>query len=262
MLIKLFILSEFGILLNFGGFLITNLKKEIMKTIKGKVVLLDSKNYSAITYTVFLYSALVYSKHYKLEKGTKDTYKHLYITSDEVIKIEDWVICKNDVFKPECKEEINDLQNWCKKIIATTDKSLNLPLIPQSFIETYIEEYNKGNMIENIEIEIEDRFTIYKNCNNCLHYRNEGCKNPKTNFHACKRDFITWDPKNDNVFGLLCNSKNKISIKPIKDSWNREEVIALCKQAYFDGHYEGGSNVSGPMMSDKCSDEEWIKENL
>ena len=52
------------------------------------------------------------------------------------------------------------------------------------------------------------------------------------------------------------------SIKPIKNSWTTEEIIALCKQAYFDEHYKGGSNISGPMMSDKCSNEEWIKENL
>ena len=55
---------------------------------------------------------------------------------------------------------------YFKKIIATTDESLVLrnntafasllPSIPQSFIEHYITEFNKGNVTKQVEVELEE----------------------------------------------------------------------------------------------------------
>jgi hypothetical protein len=36
----------------------------------------------------------------------------------------------------------------------------------------------------------------------------------------------------------------------------------LCRDAYLTGHDDGQNTVSGPIMEDSCSAEEWIKENL
>lgn len=88
---------------------------------------------------------------------------HLYIISlDEEIKEGDWCINDNHdtLYQPNC---LGDTSGW-NKIIATTDKVLtcqddeytltkNLPQIPQQFIEEYISEYNKGNVIEDVEVE-------------------------------------------------------------------------------------------------------------
>lgn len=72
-------------------------------------------------------------------------YQHLYLVSEQEIKEDDWYI---DLKNPEraWKYYRND-EPWyveeegqknIRKIIATTDKSLSLPLIPDSFIERWV----------------------------------------------------------------------------------------------------------------------------
>lgn len=51
---------------------------------------------------------------------------------------------------------------------------------------------------------------------------------------------------------------NTISIYPIKESWNREEVIELIKKFNNDLEYSGRWET----MSIKFNIENWIKENL
>lgn len=105
-----------------------------------------------------------------------------------------------------------------KKIIATTDKELILPIpeelmeyphsytqkalpsIAKSFIEKYITEYNKGNVIDKVMVEYD----------NDVNYLNSG----------------GWKVK--------ISTDNTINIKLIKDLWNRDEVIQLCWQAFVD----------------------------
>lgn len=170
---------------------------------------------------------------------------HLYVISNgEKPKIGDWyyiyvpsVHSKND---PNCiaqltKEDVDSglyekYKDSIKKIIATTDSSLTkvvingdypvdgipLPKPSQSFIEKYIECYNKGEIIDDVLVE----YTY---------------DNPEPN---------------RNVLCLKINSKdNTITIKKIKNSWNREEVVNLLQQF----------NNEKPGVFD-CS--KWIKENL
>lgn len=111
---------------------------------------------------------------------------------------------------------------WCKKIIATTDSSLYyypkedyngrikklLPQPSQQFIEKYIEEYNKGNVITEVMVEYEElwKSTVYDQPDN---YIGEALKvNPKD---------------------------NTINIMLIKDSWNWKELKALF-DSYGDNH--------------------------
>jgi len=108
----------------------------------------------------------------------------LYILSDEEIKEGDWFIANQGVHK--CleitsgdypykvanqynKEKIQyQSENWLgNKIIATTDSSLEvinkginpiyekLPKPSQSFIEKYITDYNKDNIITEVLVEYE-----------------------------------------------------------------------------------------------------------
>lgn len=55
-----------------------------------------------------------------------------------------WIISKQ-----KDGERLNP--NWCYRIIATTDKSLNLPLIPNSFIQKYVE---KNGDIKQVMVEL------------------------------------------------------------------------------------------------------------
>ena len=102
---------------------------------------------------------------------------HLYITSDDEIKVGDWYFnpAGNQIAKCEYKHEAKAClqEPICKKIIATTDSSLmltkfspfadevgeqyevHLPQPSQSFIEIFVREYNKGNVITNILVEYE-----------------------------------------------------------------------------------------------------------
>lgn len=185
--------------------------------------------------------------------------QHLYILSDEEIKEGDWYINTWEDGQPmlckvNSKEEANDcnrLNHCCKKIIATTDKSLvhlnccvskeglikanegcrernrcSLPQPSQSFIEKFVEEYNKGNVITEVMVEYE---TITKRYGSCS--IGEG---------------VTM-----NVEQLKVSKDNTITIRKVKDSWSREEVIALITKFNWD------ADATNDIWKDK-----WIEENL
>lgn len=101
--------------------------------------------------------------------------QHLYITSNEEIKEGDWCLLDNNVGESvgfevkKCLEAdiINGEYTFkenngnlfttgrCDKIIATTDSSLGLPQLSKEFIQSYIESYNNGNVIEDVLVEVE-----------------------------------------------------------------------------------------------------------
>lgn len=100
-------------------------------------------------------------------------YQHLYFLSDEEIKEGDWVYDGSDEPYQWTKGDVEDcLYNLdakdykgCKKIIATTDNLLlkdnwlhpemkeYVPRPSQGFIEKFVEEYNKGNIITEVMVE-------------------------------------------------------------------------------------------------------------
>lgn len=109
------------------------------------------------------------------------TTQHLYILSDDEIKEGDWCIGQSNLEKKIFKAEIVDQNIFNKehgyfgkfqtrKIIGTTDKSLrykddengntklpldfNIPQLSELFIKIYIAEYNKGNIIKEIDLEM------------------------------------------------------------------------------------------------------------
>ena len=143
--------------------------------------------------------------------------QHLYIISDDEIKENDYCLNleTNTVFKMH-KHGL-PTSNRNKKIIATTDTSIkifagkgdicdlyyNLPQPSQQFIEKYIEEYNNGNIITDIKVEYKRVFeTIAKGM----------IGHPED-------DISWWNEK------LKINPKdNTITIKKLKDSWDREEM--------------------------------------
>ena len=145
---------------------------------KHKVVLLPSNEKSKI---VLSYNNVLSVNHtYDLYKFDDATYQHLYILSNEEIKEGDWFINREYFIEKDGKFEYGVWQcdknfinsNDCYKIIASTDSSLIykkqdrlqdflyknkiIPSIPQSFIDKYISEYNKGNMIEEVMVEYEN----------------------------------------------------------------------------------------------------------
>jgi hypothetical protein len=126
--------------------------------------------------------------------------QHLYIISDAPLKVGDWIIyssqsirkvaeIKGDRVILEGLQHLTLLMSACKKIIATTDiyirytqertvrgayeklsfedgwykanfKPTYVAGVSSSFIKKYIEEYNKGNIIENILVELETQYQV------------------------------------------------------------------------------------------------------
>lgn len=180
--------------------------------------------------------------------------QHLYIISDDEIKEGDWFI---NLFN----NVIVQAHNWiyvstCKKIIATTDTSLtidciinknkvyHLPQPSQQFIEKYIEEYNKGNIITDVLVEYMQT-KLYIKPQNYQQYISQ----PKELQFPITTDI-------NNIYNLKVNPKdNTITIKKVKDSWNREDVYKIIRKAITDTNKAGFRNIS--MDYNK-----WIEENL
>ena len=192
-------------------------------------------------------------------RSTNQTVQHLYITSDEEIKVNDWVMLNYRIGKsidkalPAClKNAFHNADFWNaenktqnlgnKPIIATTDTSLRrmgdagivdialgleISYIPESFIKYFIEEYNKGNVITKVMVE-------YVQVPNSVFIQ------------VLEAPYIQ----------LKINSDNTINIKPIKNSWNREEHIANIKA--FSKVF-----VANTDTAHKQADiDKWIEENL
>lgn len=191
--------------------------------------------------------------------------QHLYITSDEDIKEGDWIIHipTSKIILNYNLDRASDKNLF--KIIASTDPSIVFPVpdsldlypfsytqkkypqIPQSFIDYYINKYNKGNKIEKVEVEyIVDKYDIrnqYKDCLSGKYWMDEPIPPSPDVLYTNAEYYI---PKT--------NSDNTINIKPIKESWNKEEV----KQKFRDFRRDV---LPFGQISDHTLNE-WISKNL
>lgn len=137
---------------------------------KCQVVMLSTEKASGLLLGSKLYNKIGnnYWETKELDYSVKR--QHLYFLSDDKTKEGDWV--KHglvDLIYQVNKDNLEaTLYNKCKKIIATTDSSLkllpvkskdwdetprSLPQPSPQFIEKYIEEYNKGNIITECMVE-------------------------------------------------------------------------------------------------------------
>ena len=199
------------------------------------------------------------TEDWKLPK-TPFEYQHLYILSDDEIIESNWFItATNNIHKCTSvkQEEITfDYESrsmitatvHCKKIIATTDESLkinmydingvrevdfdiNLPQPSQAFIEVFVREYNKGSIITEVMVEYEERMT----------------------------DFIIGKT----VQILKVNPKdNTITIKRVKNSWNRDEVITNLLNYKNDLLVELMRCKELDIPLQKSFTDKWIEKNL
>lgn len=160
---------------------------------------------------------------------------NLYIISNDKIKQNDWClnISKNIIYQ---KDNLPMDIMW-KKIIATTDKSIYpkcdgkcaknkcvymYPQPSQEFIKKYIESYNNNKVIIDVLVEY------------------------KTN--------ILYPVIENNNLILKVNSKdNTITIKKLKDSWNREEIKLLIEK--YQNTF-GTANAASTFVQD------WINKNI
>ena len=171
--------------------------------------------------------------------------QHLYIISDDKIKKDDWCIDSNGIiFQHKNHFPISIGQ---RKIIATTNTLLkieingnrgdllpdvsfdiNLPQPSQQFIQKYIEEYNKGNVITDVLVEYE---------------------------------YLLDDMVVLPYWKLKVNAKdNTITIKKVKENFTKNEVISLCDDAYKVGY--GTAVCEETNQGKEVSFKEWLSTSV
>ena len=184
------------------------------------------------------------------------TNQHLYIISDDEIKEGDWIMIKDDNYIFKSKSDYStEWKDRCK-IIATTDASLGLPQPSQQFIEKYIEEYNKGNVITDVLVEELRSSDGYYDEQDIWHWKTLGLKiNPKDNTITIKevKDNYTREEV-DRMLDEQASRTTAEMLEKFKDYKSREEVIELITDAM-------SSCTNG--TSSHCQDfDKWIEENL
>lgn len=97
--------------------------------------------------------------HARGNHDTNYTPHNIYITTDDEIKEDDtWInLDTNTIHNGNLFELANRVPS-CKKIIATTYPELNLPQIPQSFIE----EYCRAGGIDEVDVEYDYGLIAWK----------------------------------------------------------------------------------------------------
>lgn len=203
------------------------------------VHLLDTENTTDKSLVLYL-GKLGYGEYNPIHESGGAIRYYLYITSDKEIKEGDWGTDGKDVNQCTKNNIWNFKQAEVEKIIATTNPSLGLPLIPESFIKHYTSEYNKGNRIEKVNVEYE------------ITYSGSGTYSTRV------EDIVAagLEP----VCILKVDSNNYISILPVKDSWTREEVIEFAQSFAFQAL--GNVGISKLDRIYKYPNQEWIDENL
>jgi hypothetical protein len=180
-----------------------------------------------------------YHKHQQGD-GVSAINQHLHIISDDEIKEDAWCLvgvyphqkvkqCAELAYSQDGKtvngylftDGTKHTASECKKVIVTTDRKLTednrtyisglmgkpnrLPQPSQQFIEKYIEFYNRGVVLSDVLV---------------------------------KYERIPWNLDEygslieEEELRLKINPDNTITIKELKETWNRKEVINLMWQAY------------------------------
>lgn len=138
---------------------------------KHKIIILPTKDITNLVKSTSRYGGLFESKYYTPMKEMGDSYQHLYIISDDKIEKNDWFNHKTDATNTVHKciliegkfgiignDIINYFRNNCRKIISSTDISLDLPIILQFSTQEYIKS---NENIKEIEVEYEEKGNYY-----------------------------------------------------------------------------------------------------
>lgn len=226
------------------------------------VVMLPTKDRSEILITN---NKLLY-KGNRMENS--DINQHLYIISDDEIKEGDWCLTPiEEGVQYVIKAKGSNYNKLCKKIIATTDKSLelyttkgkgvlvtNLPQPSQSFIKAFV----KAGGIDKVLVEYEKDIPFGNKYVNLSNIKNSAVITSNLNFEGIKKDFApkyvrcfktnkTYSThyRQDlypgyydlmevkDIFGKIkTDSHNTITIKEVKEKmYSKTELISKIREA-------------------------------
>ena len=241
---------------------------------KAKVVILPSNEESNIQQNKF--NKLFFSEQKKSYSDTIN--QHLYIISGDEIKKGDYIYCTITNAIEIAKYNHDYLIRDWKKVIATTDTSLKidnpnydigklayitLPQPSQQFIQKYIEEYNRGNIITDVLVEYElisneEYFLNTINPDENVPYFDEDLKiNPKYNTISIKKVKDSYTKEEvDRMLDEQASKTTAEMMEKFKDYKSREEIKSLLFK--FTNHFDLKRNIEITLdMQNK-----WIEENL
>lgn len=202
-----------------------------MKYEKCKVVILPTKKASPLVKN--LEEELEYDYFLSTYGGVIQ--QHLYILSNEETKEDDWCIIKYHAkqypFKIKSIKDgyVNFYSNkWiildqplkdCQKIIATTDSELGYYTEEQQY---GYDPRNKTGGWKSLPRPFNEFIKAY-------------CEQGGIDEVLVEYEYVLKYPKLERDYYLKVAPDNTITIKPIKNSWNREEVIKLVSEAFETG---------------------------
>ena len=161
------------------------------------------------------------------DKGTSN--QHLYIISKEKPQIGDWCINYSLLYQIDDRDSLNHVFLRWKKIIATTDKSLGLPLIHDSFLSPYIKAYNEGKQIKEADLEF-DNYIVKMSSNVASDGHYEGtCPQCKSYAHWMGTGGMTCDK----CYVIKTRPDNTVIIHQ-SNTYTRQEVIDLFNKMSID----------------------------
>jgi hypothetical protein len=217
-------------------------------------------------YIIIRYNNVIHLVSYSKGLATNNQ-QHLYILSDDPIQDGDWFVKmrsfnnKPSLYKEDKKAFMNSEWlnsgdvNDCFKVIASTDTQLGLPQPSKAFIQKYVELYNKGQQITEIDVEYE---YVEQECNSSTNWID--CDSNGTDFYKCTvcgnvgASDICIETVREGYLPKVDNN-NTITIRKVKDSYSREEVVNFAIKAFYAGynHHLGAQYLEG---------KEWVNENL
>ena len=204
---------------------------------------------------------------------TKNKNGHLYVLSNDEIKEGDYCYSykMNKIVKSTCdvSREANKNIGFWEKVIATTDKTLSqtnrteIPQPSQQFIQKYIEEYNRGNIITDVLVEYElisneEYFLNTINPDENVPYFDEDLKiNPKYNTISIKKVKDSYTKEEvDRMLDEQASKTTAEMMEKFKDYKSREEIKSLLFK--FTNHFDLKRNIEITLdMQSK-----WLEENL
>jgi hypothetical protein len=113
-------------------------------------------------------------------------------------------------------------ENGYREILATTDKSLGLPSPSDGFIRKFIEKYNAGTPITKVMVEYEEY--------------------PITTY-----GMSDGEPETDTR--LKVDKDNCITIRPVKESWTREELPIEAMKEYNELLFEATCHAASGFLA-------------
>jgi hypothetical protein len=150
----------------------------------------------------------------------------LYLTSNREIKGTGWIIDQRDKMN-NFIHEVSHVYPKTLRIEATTDLSLNLPPIPQSFIEVFVER-SSWKPIKEVMIEMET-------------------------LSSC-------DGTEDITIPKLCKDGTVI-VSRVKDVFTKEEAEALIYKA-IDDTWINAISILKHETDIPLNKQKWVEENL